>query len=72
MKSPLFWAIIAVVATWQIEMAVNAGIAASRRPVPGKGVTPTNKASSPTCAPGTPCPPSQQSPQPAAQKIIIR
>jgi hypothetical protein len=53
MRSPLFWFFILSVAVWQIEMAVQSGIAASRRPAT------TNKASATVCT-GTVCPPSQQ------------
>ena len=68
MKSPLFWVVILAVATWQIELAVHSGIAASRRPVVQKGAPPTNKATAPICT-GTSCPPSP--PQSAPQRVIV-
>ncbi len=68
MKSPLFWCLLLVLATWQIEMAVHSGIAAAKRPAPAKAQVSTNKASAPICV-GPSCPPSQ--PQLTPQRVII-
>ena len=62
MKSPLYWSLIAAVAVWQIELAVHAGIAASRRPA-----KPQIKSSAPVCT-GPSCPPSQLTPQ----RVIVQ
>lgn len=53
-------AIVALVAAWHLEMAVNAGIAASVRP---PKPSPKPAAAQPQCKPGTPCHQLQQQPQ---------
>lgn len=66
MTSPLYWALLIVIALWQVELAVHSGIAASRRPAPPKASATTNTASAPVCT-GTLCRPS---PQPLPQRVI--
>lgn len=70
----LVWSLVAAVAVWQVELAVNAGVAASRRPrraASAVDVTPTpapaRTVSPPKCQ-GPSCPtPSQLTPQ----RVII-
>jgi hypothetical protein len=58
-----FWLTALVIATWQIEMAVQAGIAASRRPK-----RPSSSASTPV----HPCPGDRCNTNPQSQPTIRR
>lgn len=71
MRRLLSLAVQLAVVAWQVEMAVHAGIAASKRPAKF-AAQPTIRSSSPTqsCPQGAPCPPSQ--PQPQARVIAPR
>jgi len=76
MKAKLLWSIVAAVAVWQVELAVRAGVAASRRPRRGASVVditptpaPSRTVSPPKCQ-GPSCPtPSQHLPP---QRVIVR
>jgi hypothetical protein len=52
-------ALVILIAAWHLEMAVNAGIAASLRPKPAPHPAPKSAVPVSQCKPGVPCPPSQ-------------